>query len=95
MISAIFGIFVMVTSFFLIFGIPTEELAQGHATALAWLLWPQSLPPSITRDQMAFAPSDRELYSEAEIEAKEARRGLWHDPKPMPPWEYRISKRKK
>ena len=39
-------------------------------------------------------PADRGLYSEAEIEAKEARRGLWHDPEPAPPWEYRKLKRK-
>ena len=39
-------------------------------------------------------PSDREAYSEAEIEAREARRGLWHDPEPLPPWEYRKLKRK-
>jgi endonuclease YncB( thermonuclease family) len=32
--------------------------------------------------------SDRELYSQAEIEAKEAKRGLWYDPDPVPPWEY-------
>jgi endonuclease YncB( thermonuclease family) len=38
--------------------------------------------------------ADRELYSEAEIEAREARRGLWYDPAPMPPWEYRKSKKK-
>ena len=39
-------------------------------------------------------PSDRELYSEAEIEASEAGRGLWYDPVPVPPWEYRQMKRK-
>ena len=38
--------------------------------------------------------NDRELYSEAEVEAREARRGLWHDPEPVPPWEYRKLKRK-
>ena len=38
--------------------------------------------------------NDRELYSEAEVEAREARRGLWHDPEPVPPWEYRNLKRK-
>ena len=37
---------------------------------------------------------DRELYSNAEVEATKARRGLWHDPVPVPPWEYRKSKRK-
>jgi endonuclease YncB( thermonuclease family) len=39
-------------------------------------------------------PTDRELYSKAEIEAREARRGLWYDPEPVPPWEYRKLKRK-
>ncbi|MDB4409331.1 thermonuclease family protein [Gammaproteobacteria bacterium] len=39
-------------------------------------------------------PADRELYSEAEIEAREAKRGLWYDPDPVPPWEHRKSKRK-
>ena len=33
--------------------------------------------------------SERELYSQAEIEAREAKRGLWYDPEPVPPWEYR------
>jgi endonuclease YncB( thermonuclease family) len=37
-------------------------------------------------------PSDRELYSQAEIEAREAGRGLWHDPAPVPPWEHRKRK---
>jgi len=45
--------------------------------------------------QMEQAPEDRELYSQVEIKAREARRGLWHDPEPVPPWEYRQIKRKK
>ena len=36
--------------------------------------------------------SDRELYSDAEIEAREAGRGLWRDPEPVPPWEQRKRK---
>ena len=36
--------------------------------------------------------ADRELYSEAETEAREAGRGLWRDPAPVPPWEYRKRK---
>jgi len=39
-------------------------------------------------------PSDRDLYSEAENEARDAGRGLWHDPEPIPPWEYRKSNRR-
>ena len=38
--------------------------------------------------------SDRMLYSEAEIDARNAKRGLWYDPDPIPPWDYRKSKRK-
>ena len=39
-------------------------------------------------------PTDRKLYSKAEIKAREAKRGLWHDPEPVPPWEYRKMKRR-
>ena len=39
------------------------------------------------------SPEDRQLYSAMEIEAREAGRGLWHDPAPVPPWEYRKRKR--
>jgi endonuclease YncB( thermonuclease family) len=28
-------------------------------------------------------------YRQAETEAKNQRRGLWSDPEPMPPWEWR------
>lgn len=34
--------------------------------------------------------SDRSLGA-AEIEAQKARRGLWQDPRPVPPWEWRSS----
>jgi endonuclease YncB( thermonuclease family) len=33
--------------------------------------------------------SDRALYAEAETAARGRRLGLWLDPKPMPPWEWR------
>ena len=39
-------------------------------------------------------PADRELYSEAEVTARESNRGLWVDANPAPPWEYRKLKRK-
>jgi endonuclease YncB( thermonuclease family) len=32
---------------------------------------------------------DRAAYEKAEAEAQAGRRGLWSDPKPMPPWEWR------
>ena len=38
--------------------------------------------------------SDRDLYQIQE-EARAARRGLWHDQAPLPPWEWRAATRKK
>ena len=37
--------------------------------------------------------SDRMLYSEAEVDARNAKRGLWYDPDPIPPWDYRKLKK--
>jgi len=37
--------------------------------------------------------NDRKLYDFAEQEARNGRRGLWADAKPVPPWDYRHSKR--
>lgn len=42
------------------------------------------------REQSA---NDRKLYNFAEYEAKTAKRGLWVDPAPVPPWEFRRKKR--
>jgi endonuclease YncB( thermonuclease family) len=33
--------------------------------------------------------ADRVAYSDAEMEARRNRRGLWGDSRPMPPWDYR------
>jgi endonuclease YncB( thermonuclease family) len=38
------------------------------------------------------SPEDRTLYAEAETKAREEKRGLWTDPLPTPPWEYRHAK---
>jgi endonuclease YncB( thermonuclease family) len=35
------------------------------------------------------SPEDRQLYAEAEQEARRARKGLWQDILPQSPWEYR------
>lgn len=36
---------------------------------------------------------DRDLYGSAEAQARETRRGLWRDPAPVPPWEFRRAQR--
>ncbi len=41
------------------------------------------------------SPSDRVKYSDAELEARRRKIGLWHDPNPMPPWDYRQVKRER
>lgn len=38
-------------------------------------------------------PEDRNIYAEAEVGARMARRGLWADRDPIPPWDWRKSKR--
>lgn len=35
---------------------------------------------------------DRKVYADAENEAKAARRGLWSDAYPVPPWDFRHNK---
>jgi endonuclease YncB( thermonuclease family) len=37
--------------------------------------------------------SDRVAYSDAEREARRQKLGLWHDPNPAPPWDYRRAER--
>jgi endonuclease YncB( thermonuclease family) len=32
-------------------------------------------------------------FTDAECETQEKRRGLWADPNPVPPWEYRRARR--
>jgi micrococcal nuclease len=39
------------------------------------------------------APDNAEL-ERLELEAREAKRGLWEDPEPIPPWEFRKAQRK-
>jgi len=40
------------------------------------------------------APNDAEL-ERLELEAREAKAGLWEDPEPIPPWEFRKAQRKR
>jgi endonuclease YncB( thermonuclease family) len=38
-------------------------------------------------------PEDRRLYADAETDARAAKRGLWADANPIPPWDFRRGKR--
>ena len=38
-------------------------------------------------------PEDRRAYAQAEVEARAAKRGLWVDPDPIPPWDFRQGRR--
>ena len=40
------------------------------------------------------SPPDRGSYESDEQEAQARKRGLWIDPDPVPPWDWRHSKRK-
>lgn len=40
-------------------------------------------------------PEDRAAYEAAELRAREARTGLWSDPSPVPPWEFRRAKKRR
>ncbi len=40
-----------------------------------------------------YAPDDGTL-AQLEADAKAAKRGLWADPNPVPPWEWRIARRR-
>ena len=38
-------------------------------------------------------PEDLRAYGDAEVEARAERRGLWRDPAPVAPWDWRAAKR--
>jgi endonuclease YncB( thermonuclease family) len=57
-----------------------EQVRSGHA----W--WFRDY----AREQSA---ADRERYAAAEEEARSARRGLWRDPAPTAPWDWRRHRR--
>ena len=40
-------------------------------------------------------PEERRRYAQAEVDARERGVGLWKDPNPVPPWEFRRAQRQK
>lgn len=53
------------------------------ATGLAWHY------KSYEREQV---PADRARYAAAELEARRKSAGLWSDPNPVPPWDFRAKR---
>jgi endonuclease YncB( thermonuclease family) len=75
---------------------PTSSDRFGRTVAEVALPDGRSLNRELVRDGMAwwfreYAPDDREL-ERLETEAREAKRGLWSQPNPIPPWDWRAGK---
>ena len=68
-----------------------QVIADGHDVGLVQIergmAWHYK---AYEREQRA---EDVQAYAQAEVAAKAARRGLWADPKPVPPWEWRESRK--
>lgn len=64
-----------------------HTLDAGHAMLTLGLAWWYR---AYAREQ---APQERGQYEYAEQEAKAKRAGLWSDPDPVPPWEWRAARR--
>ena len=60
---------------------PTCTALEGHLEGNGWCWWYRK-----------YAPGDTEL-EKLEKEAREAKKGLWVDPAPIPPWVYRKARR--
>jgi len=62
-----------------------EDVALAQlASGLAW---------HYKRFQGEQTPEERRLYAVAEDAARARREGLWQDPRPVPPWEFRNGRR--
>lgn len=55
----------------------------------AWKRSDPAWPGHYKKYEREQSPEDRVAYARAEKQARAERHGLWRDPKPMPPWEFR------
>ena len=60
-----------------------------------FVTWCSSRPAwrGTTRNIREQSAADHIKYSDAEREAGRQKIGLWHDPHPVPPWDYRQAER--
>lgn len=63
------------------------QLDAGFEQIRAGLAWHYK---AYSKEQ---APAERAAYAAAEHEAREQRKGLWLDPQPEAPWDFRAEKR--
>jgi endonuclease YncB( thermonuclease family) len=57
-----------------------DECLEQVKAGLAW---------HYKRYEKEQSPSDRQLYTKAEQDARAEKRGLWQDANPVPPWDFR------
>ncbi len=76
------------------------ESGDRYGRLVAWILLPggRSLNEILVAEGLAwhyrrYAPREKRL-ARLEEEARDARRGLWQDPRPVPPWEWRRASRR-
>jgi endonuclease YncB( thermonuclease family) len=62
-------------------GLPDGTIANHTLVKDGWCCWYRK-----------YAPGDT-VFEGLENEAREAKKGLWADPQPVPPWEWRKRKR--
>lgn len=68
-----------------------KVLLQGRDVNLAMVA--SGMAWHYKKYQREQSSSDRLLYDSAEQEAREQRAGLWRDPEPMAPWDWRAERR--
>lgn len=68
-----------------------KVLGNGRDVGLAQIQ--RGLAWHFKRHTGAQSPDDRAAYAQAEEQAQAARRGLWQDSSPVPPWEFRAANR--
>jgi endonuclease YncB( thermonuclease family) len=66
-----------------------QAVDTGYEVLKAGLAWHYK---QYQREQ---TPKDRQRYSQGEIDARGQQIGLWVDPEPIPPWEWRKAKKLK
>ena len=76
------------------------QYKDGYGRYIAYVYSPEGKDVSLLmlHEGMAwhFTKYDNnKVYSDAENVARKAKRGLWSDPSPIPPWDYRPQSKKK